>query len=84
MGAASRRAHGAGAQVAGVGRDAQPAGRKSQSVNKEVVVSLETGIDGAKRHLAVDTLALPWAVLVTAANVSDPQAGCELVDRLHG
>jgi putative transposase len=62
----------------------------SQSVKTVAFVSLETGIDGGKwvngrkRHLAVDTLGLPWAVLVTAANVSDTAAGCGLVDRLRG
>ncbi len=62
----------------------------SQSVKKVAFIHLETGIDGGKwvngrkRHLVVDTLGLPWAVLVTAANVSDTAAGCELVDRLKG
>lgn len=62
----------------------------SQSIKTVAFVSEETGIDGGKkingrkRHIAVDTLGLPWAVHVTAANVSDTAAGCELVDRLHG
>ena len=62
----------------------------SQSVKKVAFIRLETGIDGGKwvnsrkRHLAVDTLGLPWALLVTAANISDTAAGCKLVDRLKG
>lgn len=62
----------------------------SQSVKTVAFVSQQIGIDGGKwvngrkRHLAVDTLGLPWAVLVTAANVSDTAAGCQLVDRLKG
>ena len=52
----------------------------SQSVKKVAFISLETSIDGGKwvngrkRHLVVDTLGLPWAMLVTAANVSDTAA----------
>jgi transposase len=62
----------------------------SQSVKTVNFVSLDTGIDGAKklngrkRHLAVDTLGLPWATLVTAASVSDTAAGLELVGQLKG
>jgi putative transposase len=62
----------------------------SQSAKTVAFVSLETGIDGGKRvkgrkrHLAVDTLGLPWAVKVTAGNVSDSAAGCQLADRLKG
>lgn len=49
----------------------------SQSVKTINFVSLDTNIDGAKRingrkrHLAVDTLGLPWAMWVTSASVSD-------------
>lgn len=32
-------------------------------------------INGRKRTILVDTLGLPWAIKVTAANVSDNQAG---------
>ncbi len=62
----------------------------SQSVKTVNFISLDTGIDGAKklngrkRHLAVDTLGLPWATMVTAASVSDTAAGCQLVDQLKG
>ena len=62
----------------------------SQSVKKVAFISQQTGIDGGKwvngrkRHIAVDTLGLPWAMLVTAAHVSDTIAGCHLVDRLQG
>ena len=53
----------------------------SKSIKKVACVSQQTGIDGGKwvngrkRHIAVDTLDLPWAMVVTAANVSDTQAG---------
>jgi putative transposase len=62
----------------------------SQSVKTVAFVCLDIGIDGGKwingrkRHLAVDTLGFPWAIVVTAANVSDTEAGCQLMDRLHG
>ena len=32
-------------------------------------------INGRKRTILVDTLGLPWAIKVTAANISDNQAG---------
>jgi transposase len=56
----------------------------SQTVKTLNFVSLDTGIDGAKklsgrkRHLAVDTLGLQLATLVIAASVSDKAAGLEL------
>ncbi|QHT71530.1 transposase [Rhodocytophaga rosea] len=39
-------------------------------------------IDGRKRHLAVDSLGLPWAIYVGAANESDAVAGFELLPQL--
>lgn len=70
-----------------LGRDAEPsmAAVDSQSVKKGPLVSQETGIDGAKningrkRHLAVDSLGLPLAIHVTAANVHDGVAGFDLL-----
>ena len=62
----------------------------SQSTKKVAFVYQDTGIDGGKkvngrkRHIAVDTLGLPWAICVTGANVSDNQGGCELIRRLKG
>ncbi len=62
----------------------------SQSSKKVAFIDLDTGIDGGKkvngrkRHLAVDTLGLPWAIYVSAANVSDNQGGCQLIDQLKG
>lgn len=62
----------------------------SQSTKKVAFVDQATGIDGGKkvngrkRHLAVDTLGLPWAICVTAANISDNQGGRMLVERLKG
>lgn len=69
------------------GREAQPsmAAVDSQSVKKGPLVSQDTGIDGGKnvngrkRHLGVDSLGLPLAVAVTAANVNDGKAGFELL-----
>jgi transposase len=62
----------------------------SQSTKIVNFISMETGIDGGKkvngrkRHLAVDTLGLPWAIYISAANVSDNQGGCVLIDKLKG
>ena len=62
----------------------------SQSVQKTAFVSLDTGIDGnkrlngRKRHLAVDTFGYPIVLCVTAANISDSEAGKTLADRLQG
>jgi transposase len=61
----------------------------SQSVKKGSLISLDTGIDGAKnvngrkRHLAVDTLGLPLALHVSAANKHDGQEGIELLWQLE-
>jgi putative transposase len=38
-------------------------------------------INGRKRHLLVDTLGLPLALLVTAANVGDRDGGTQLLER---
>lgn len=61
----------------------------SQSVKKGSLISLDTGVDGAKfvngrkRHLAVDTLGLPLALHVSSAQVQDGQAGIELLWQLE-
>src|SRR5919108_435976 len=39
-------------------------------------------VKGRKRHIAVDTLGLLLAVVVTAANVSDGRGACQLLDRM--
>lgn len=60
----------------------------SQSVKKGSLISLDTGIDGnkgvngRKRHLAVDTLGLPLALHVSAANKQDGTEGLELLWQL--
>ena len=41
-------------------------------------------VDGRKRHIAVDSLGLLLAVLVTAADVDDAKAAAELFARLEG
>jgi transposase len=62
----------------------------SQSTKIVNFINLDTGIDGGKkvngrkRHLAVDTLGLPLAVHITAANISDNQGGVELIKKLKG
>jgi putative transposase len=62
----------------------------SQTVKIVQFIEEETGIDGnkhingRKRSIAVDTLGLPWALAVTAANTSDNEAGRLVVDRLKG
>lgn len=60
----------------------------SQSVKKGSLIVLDTGIDGGKlingrkRHLAVDSLGLPLAIHVGAANIYDGKAGLELLAHL--
>jgi putative transposase len=39
---------------------------------------------GRKRHLLVDTLGLIWAVVVTAANVSDPAGARQVLGQVRG
>ena len=62
----------------------------SQSIKKIQFTNEETGIDGGKnvngrkRTILVDTLGLPWSVKVTAANISDNQAGILAVNLLSG
>jgi putative transposase len=74
------------------GREASPSilAIDSQLVKKVAFVKEDTGIDGGKnvngrkRTILVDTLGLPLAIKVTAANVSDNQAGILAVDLLKG
>ncbi|QHT65205.1 IS5 family transposase [Rhodocytophaga rosea] len=81
------------------GRERKKAGRQalpsvlaidSQSVKIIQFTSQDKGIDGnkkvngRKRHLAVDCLGIPWAVHITAANISDTTAGYELAAKLKG
>lgn len=62
----------------------------SQSVKTVQFVSEETGIDGGKkingrkRTILVDKLGLPLAIKVTAANISDNQAGILAINLLKG
>jgi transposase len=70
-------------------KQASAAAVDSQSVKKGSLISLDTGVDGAKvvngrkRHLAVDTLGLPLALHVSSAQVQDGQAGIELLWQLE-
>jgi putative transposase len=60
----------------------------SQSVKTTEVGGEQRGYDGGKkvkgrkRHIAVDTLGLLVAVVVTAANVSDGQGACQLLEQM--
>jgi len=60
----------------------------SQSIKAASCISEDRGIDGnkkingRKRHIAVDTMGLPWAVHVGAANQHDGEAGLELLHEL--
>jgi putative transposase len=60
----------------------------SQSVKTTEVGGEQRGYDGGKkvkgrkRHIAVDTLGLLVAVVVTAANVSDGRGACQLLDQM--
>lgn len=62
----------------------------SQSVKIIQFTSQDKGIDGGKfingrkRHIAVDCLGIPWAVVVTGGNVSDGAGGDEIVSQLRG
>ena len=40
-------------------------------------------VNGRKRTIIVDSLGLPWSLKVTAANISDNQAGILAVGYLH-
>jgi transposase len=68
--------------------EASAAAVDSQSVKKGSLINLDTGIDGnknvngRKRHLAVDTLGLPLALHVSAANKQDGVEGLELLWQL--
>jgi putative transposase len=42
-----------------------------------------SAVNGRKRHLAVDTFGYPIVLCVTAANISDNEAGKTLADRLQ-
>jgi len=63
---------------------------QSPYVKTTQFISEEKGIDGAKwvngrkRHLAVDSLGIPWTIVVTAANLSDSEGGEQLAQRLKG
>lgn len=60
----------------------------SQSVKTTEVGGEARGYDGGKkvkgrkRHIAVDTLGLLLAVVVTAANISDGNGACQLLERM--
>jgi putative transposase len=73
----------------GRNRQASAVAIDSQSVKKGSLISLDTGIDGnkkvngRKRHLAVDSLGLPLALHVSAANKHDGQESIELLWQLE-
>jgi len=61
----------------------------SQCVQTTMIASEEKGLNGGKhvkgrkRNIAVDTLGLIWALYVSAANVSEQEAGFCCLTRLH-
>ncbi|MEL7223102.1 MAG: IS5 family transposase [Bacteroidota bacterium] len=66
-------------------RQASCAAVDSQSVKKAPFVTLASGLDGGKkvngrkRHIMVDTIGLPIAIHISAANVSDAEGGYDLL-----
>ena len=60
----------------------------SQSVKTTEAGGEQRGYDGGKkvkgrkRHIAVDTLGLLVAVVITAANISDGRGACQLLDQM--
>ena len=74
-----------------LGRHPQPSACAidSQSVKKGSFVSLDCGFDGnkkingRKRHIVVDTLGLPFAFFVSAANLPDGKMGIELFAQME-
>jgi putative transposase len=73
----------------GRNRQASAVAIDSERVKKGSLISLDTGIDGhknvngRKRHLAVDSLGLPLALHVSAANKHDGQEGIERLWQLE-
>ena len=73
----------------GRNEEASMAAIDSQSVKKVAFISLDTGIDGGKkvngrkRHIAVDSLGLPLAISVSAANVHDGEGAYDLLWRIE-
>ena len=69
--------------------DASAAAIDSQSVKVVAFVGQETGVDGGKmingrkRHILVDTLALPLAISVSSANTADFLGGYELLAQVE-
>jgi transposase len=72
------------------GREPVPsaASMDSQSVKTATIAAAPVGYDGGKkikgrkRHIMVDTLGLVMMVVVTAANISDPQGARTIFERL--
>ena len=53
-------------------------------INEDIGIDANKKINGRKRHIAVDTMGLPWAVYVGAAGQHDGEAGLELLYQLDG
>jgi transposase len=74
------------------GRDAEPTAGVVDAQSVKAAASVPTAsrgfdggkkVNGRKRHIVVDTLGLPLAVMVTAASVTDRDAGRSLLARLR-
>ena len=62
--------------------DSQPV-KNMQFIDEETGIDANKKINGRKRSIVVDRLGLPWSIAVSAANVSDNEAGRLVVDRLR-
>ena len=54
--------------------DSQPV-KIMQFIDEETGIDANKKINGRKRSIVVDRLGLPWSIAVSAANVSDNEAG---------
>jgi hypothetical protein len=53
-------------------------------VEEQTGIDSNKCIDGGKRSIAVNRLALPWSLAVTSGNTSDNEAGKLVLERLKG
>lgn len=58
--------------------------KKVQFTNEEIGIDGGKKVNGRKRTIFVNSLGLLWSIKVTAANISDNQAGILAVDLFNG